>query len=59
MSEWISEPLGDLVSFQKGRKVETSKFPLMGYERYLGAGSLTGSHDSFASTFFSVQANEK
>ena len=58
MSEWISEPLGNLADFQKGKKVETSPFSLAGYDRYLGAGSLAGGHDGYASTFRSVQATE-
>lgn len=58
MSDWALDQLGDLVDFQKGRKVETSQFQLTGYERYLGAGSLGGRHDGYASTFLSVQANE-
>ncbi|KZQ39076.1 hypothetical protein A3N57_15225 [Enterobacter cloacae subsp. dissolvens] len=58
MSEWIVTPLGELVSFQKGRKVATSPFPLNGYAPYLGAGALSGDHDGYASSLFAVQANE-
>ena len=57
MSEWVSDQLGDLVSFQKGKKVETNSFRLSEYRRYLGAGSLAGGHDGYASTYLSVQAN--
>ncbi|KJS08972.1 MAG: hypothetical protein VR73_03795 [Gammaproteobacteria bacterium BRH_c0] len=57
MSEWVSNNLGDLVTFQKGRKVDTSPFPLPGYEAYLGAGALSGKYDGYGSTFLSVQAN--
>ncbi|ECC3876388.1 hypothetical protein AHZ37_000134 [Salmonella enterica subsp. indica] len=59
MSEWISSSLGELVTFQKGRKVDTSPFPLSGYEHYLGAGSLSGAHDGYASSLYSVKADEK
>ncbi|MCD6533061.1 MAG: restriction endonuclease subunit S [Deltaproteobacteria bacterium] len=58
MSDWVINQLGDLVDFQKGRKVETSQFQLLGSERYLGASSLVGGHDGYASTFQSVQANK-
>ncbi|MCK9293877.1 MAG: restriction endonuclease subunit S [Desulfobulbaceae bacterium] len=58
MSEWVTDQLGALVDFQKGRKVETSPFQLSGYESYLGAGSLAGGHDGYASIFLSVQANK-
>jgi len=57
MSEWVSHKLGELVTFQKGKKVETSAERLSGYRPYLGAGSLTGKNDGFASTLGSVQAN--
>jgi type I restriction enzyme S subunit len=59
MSEWISSSLGELVTFQKGKKVSTSRYPLEGYREYLGAGKLSGSSDGYASTFLAVQANEK
>lgn len=58
MSEWVSNTLGELVTFQKGRKVKTSPFPLPSYEKYLGAGALSGRHDGYGSAFLSVQANE-
>jgi type I restriction enzyme, S subunit len=58
MSEWVSNSLGELVTFQKGRKVETSPFPLPGYEEYLGAGALSGKFDGYGSTFLAVVANE-
>jgi len=58
MSEWTSDQLGKLVSFQKGKKVKTSPFQLSGFRRYLGAGSLVGKHDRYASTYLSVQATE-
>jgi type I restriction enzyme S subunit len=57
MSEWVSDQLGHLVSFQKGKKVDTSIYRLAGYRRYLGAGSLSGKHGGYASTHLSVQAN--
>lgn len=59
MSEWIVTPLGELVSFQKGRKVATSPFPLNGYSPYLGAGALSGDHDGYASSSFAVKANKE
>lgn len=58
MSDWLTDQLGALVGFQKGKKVKTSSFQLPGYERYLGAGSLVGGHDGYASTVLAVQANE-
>lgn len=48
MSEWIEKPLKNLVSFKKGKKVETSDLALDGYYPYLGASSLTGGEDGFA-----------
>lgn len=45
---WIKKPLGALVSFQKGRKTDTSKNALNGYARYLGASGLSGKDDGFA-----------
>lgn len=48
MSEWIEKPLKDLVSFKKGKKVDTSELALDGYLPYLGASSLTGGEDGFA-----------
>jgi type I restriction enzyme S subunit len=57
MSDWNSLPLGALVSFQKGKKVDTSPYLLPGYRRYLGASSLDGSKIVYASTYLAVQAN--
>lgn len=48
MSEWVKKPLGKLVSFRKGKKVDTSDLPLDGYVPYLGASSLTGGADGWA-----------
>lgn len=59
MSEWVSKPLGKTVTFQKGRKVETSAEELPGYLRYLGAGSLVGKNDGYASTVNAVRATSK
>lgn len=56
MSEWISNSLGELVSFQKGKKVITSPFLLNGYEPYLGAGALSGEHDGYALSSFAIRA---
>lgn len=58
MSEWVSKPLGEIITVQKGRKVDTSPHPLDGYREYLGAGALSGSSDGYASTFLAVQADE-
>ncbi|UWQ19063.1 restriction endonuclease subunit S [Jannaschia sp. M317] len=59
MSKWLSKPLGKTVTFQKGRKVETSAEELPGYLRYLGAGSLVGKNDGYASTVNAVRATSK
>lgn len=56
MSEWVEASLSELVSFQKGRKVETSPFLLEGYADYLGASGIEGVSDGFASTRFAVLA---
>ena len=48
MSEWVEKPLDKLVSFKKGKKVETSDLQLDGFLPYLGASSLTGGEDGFA-----------
>lgn len=58
MSEWTSRPLGELVSFHKGRKVETSSYPRQGFKEYLGAGKLSGFSDGYGSTSMAVQAIE-
>lgn len=57
MSEWVTESLNQLVTFQKGRKVDTSSYQNIGYEPYLGAGALSGNFDGYASTEFAVKAN--
>ena len=60
MSDWNATSLGNLVSFQKGRKVNTSSYLLLpNYQRYLGAGSLVGKHDGYASPYLAVQATAK
>jgi type I restriction enzyme, S subunit len=56
MSEWTESTLTQLVSFQKGRKVETSDFPQDGYAAYLGASGIGGDADSFATIRFAVIA---
>lgn len=48
MSEWVDKSLKSLVSFKKGKKVDTSELALDGYQPYLGASSLTGGEDGFA-----------
>jgi type I restriction enzyme S subunit len=59
MNEWASEALSQLVTFQKGRKVETSQFQMQGFKPYLGAGALSGRDDCYASTFLAVIADEQ
>lgn len=56
MSEWEEKPLGQLAKFQKGRKVATSDYPQAGYAAYLGASSIGGNVEGYASTQFSVLA---
>lgn len=58
MSDWVSDSLNQLVSIQKGRKVQTSDFELPGYVPYLGAGAISGKNDGYASTALAVMANE-
>lgn len=59
MSEWVSDSLNLLVTFQKGRKVQTSDFDLPGYAPYLGAGAISGKSDGYASTAMAVMANDR
>jgi type I restriction enzyme S subunit len=56
MSEWVESPLSQLVTFQKGRKVDTSLFNGDGYAPYLGASGLEGGDDGFAATRLAVIA---
>lgn len=56
MSEWTNKPLGSLARFQKGRKVATSDDLEPGYEAYLGAASLAGQPEGYASTAMAVVA---
>lgn len=56
MSEWVESPLSQLVTFQKGRKVDTSPFNGDGYAPYLGASGLEGGDDGFAATRLAVIA---
>ncbi len=56
MSEWIESSLSQLVTFQKGRKVDTSAFAAEGYEKYLGASGIEGRNDGYATTRFAVMA---
>jgi type I restriction enzyme S subunit len=59
MSEWVSDSLNQLVTFQKGRKVQTSDYELPGYASYLGAGAISGKSDGYASTAMAVMANDR
>jgi type I restriction enzyme S subunit len=56
MSEWIEASLSQLVTFQKGRKVETSKVPRTGFAAYLGASGIEGGDDGYASKKLAVIA---
>ncbi|NVF13472.1 restriction endonuclease subunit S [Vreelandella maris] len=58
MSEWLSNSLGELVTFQKGRKVATSPYPLENYAAYLGASRLSGASEGYGSKFLAVTADE-
>ncbi len=59
MSEWTAKPLGELVSFQKGRKVDTADFRIDGYLPYLGASAISGHADGYADPSFGVLACSK
>ncbi|HSW64999.1 MAG TPA: restriction endonuclease subunit S [Dissulfurispiraceae bacterium] len=48
MSEWVSQALGELVAFQKGRKVETSEHLKEGFAPYLGASAISGVIEEYA-----------
>lgn len=56
MSEWSEAKLSQLVSFKKGRKVDTSPYEKDGYVRYLGASGIQGGNDGYATTHLSVLA---
>ncbi|MFM5033914.1 restriction endonuclease subunit S [Aeromonas media] len=56
---WIEKPLGKLVTFQKGKKTETSDTWQAGYLRYLGASGLQGLEDGYAATTGAVLAGAK
>jgi type I restriction enzyme S subunit len=56
MSEWIEASLAQLVSFQKGKKVETSPEPQPGFLKYLGASGIEGKFDGYASPVGGVMA---
>jgi type I restriction enzyme, S subunit len=56
MSEWDESSISKLVTFQKGRKVDTSPFALDGYVPYLGASGLGGGNDGYAVEKFAVLA---
>lgn len=56
---WIEKPLGKLVTFQKGKKTETSDTWQAGYLRYLGASGLQGLEDGYAATSGAVLAGAK
>jgi type I restriction enzyme, S subunit len=57
MNDWLEAPLGELVTFQKGRKVETAAFIRSGYKSYLGASGIEGRDDGFAATTNAVIAH--
>ena len=56
MREWIEKPLNQLVTFQKGRKVDTSSFCKDGYSAYLGASGIEGREDGYGDPRFGVIA---
>lgn len=56
MNEWIAKPLNELVTFQKGRKVETSEHQLEGFVPYLGASAISGRVDEYGDPRFGVIA---
>lgn len=56
MNEWSKAKLSQLVSFKKGRKVDTSPYAKDGYLRYLGASGIQGGNDGYATTQLSVLA---
>lgn len=57
MSEWFSKTLSQLVSFQKGRKVETSDHPRDGFLPYLGASAICGTIEEYGDALFGVTAS--
>ena len=59
MSDWVESDLRELVSFQKGRKVEVSDYPRDQFAPYLGAGVLAGGEiTEFADTRGAVLADQ-
>ncbi len=58
MSEWVEEPLGRLVTFQKGRKVDTVQEHRPGYARDLGASGLVGLPDGYGRVSGAITASD-
>lgn len=56
MSEWIESTLAQLVTFQKGRKVDTNAFARDGYAAYLGASGIEGRDDGYGDPRLGVLA---
>lgn len=56
MSEWIESSLTQLVTFQKGRKVDSSDFPIHGYAANLGASGIEGRFDGYGEIRFGITA---
>uniref|UniRef100_A4XPR8 Restriction modification system DNA specificity domain protein n=1 Tax=Ectopseudomonas mendocina (strain ymp) TaxID=399739 RepID=A4XPR8_ECTM1 len=56
MSDWAESSLEQLVTFQKGRKVDTSSFAQDGFAPYLGASGIEGGDDGYAATQFAVMS---
>ena len=56
MSEWIESSLTQLVTFQKGRKVDSSDFPIHGYATNLGASGIEGRFDGYGEIRFGITA---
>lgn len=55
---WVQKNIGNLVTFKKGKKVETSDELLDGYLRYLGASGLEGKDDGYGLSDNGVIANK-
>ena len=56
MREWTRQALGQLVGFQKGRKVEVIAHPSEGFAPYLGAAIISGGDGEYADTRGAVMA---
>ena len=57
MSDWQNQPLAQLATFQKGRKVETSEHPREGFAPYLGASAISGLIEEYGDARIGVMAS--